>query len=279
MGAVGDQLDVGVRVLEQRGAGSGLAVVQPAHRVEQVGADPGARVQRRPRHVVRRVRVADRGDDPRGRDPAHGVEPAGQLGRERDHAQVAVGRLDQPVDLGGLRVGEQRGIVRADVLRAEPRALEVDPGERAGSGERGQLADRALQLGGGVGDQAGHDRGGAVGQVHGGHGLGGLRGPGVERRAAAAVHVRVDVPGHQRRCRGAPRRRGGGGAPGPTSVTCSPSTCTHPGAKTRAGVTTRPAVMITAILREPGPRATSPPRPLPRVPACAGSTCGSRTGT
>jgi len=131
--------------------------------------------------------------------PAYRVEPAGQLGRERDHAQVAVGRLDQPVDLGRLRVGEQRGVVRASVLRAEPRALEVDPGQRAGSCELRQFADRAVQLRGGVGDQAGHDRGGAMSQVHGGHGLGGLRGPGVERRPAAAVHVRVDVPGHDGR--------------------------------------------------------------------------------
>ena len=92
------------RGVEQGADGAGVAVVERAHRVEEVRADAGAGVEGGPRLVVRRVGVADRGDDAGVGELPHGLDPAGQLGREGDHADGAVPRGEQGVDRGRVRV-------------------------------------------------------------------------------------------------------------------------------------------------------------------------------
>ena len=137
------------------------------------------------------------GHDAGGVEPPDGVQPAGQLGREGDHPDVAPAGLEQRLDLLRLGVGEQGGVVGAGVLRAEPRALEVDAGDAARRRRRrpGSRTDAASALDP-VGDQARGHRGGAVGEVGAGHG-----------RAPPRPTRRRTTP-RRRRARGCPRSPG-----------------------------------------------------------------------
>ena len=192
--AVGDQLDVDGGV--QQGAdGAGVTVVERAHRVEEVRAEAGTRVEGGPRLVVRRVGVADRGDDAGVGELPHGLDPAGQLGREGDHAYGAVPRGEEGMDRGRVRVGERARLVGAGALRAQPGSLEVDAGEPTVLHQQGELADGVGHPLRGVGDQAGRHRRRPVGEVGVGDDRRRVRRTEVERRAPAAVHVEVDEPG------------------------------------------------------------------------------------
>ena len=196
--AVGDELDVD-RCLEQGTDRSGVAVVQGRHGVEEMGADAGARVDRGPHDVVRRVGVADRDDHAGVGETAYGVEAAGQLGGDRDHADGPLARGEQRVGARSVGRGEQVATVGTRPSGAQPRPLEVDPGEPAGPGEQGELPRRPARPVGRVRHQAGRHGRRPAGEVGRDHGLRGLGGAGVERRPAAAVHVEVDEAGHDRR--------------------------------------------------------------------------------
>ena len=101
--------------------------------------------------------------------------------------------------LAGSGVPQQALGVRAPVVRAEPRSLQVDPGQHALLHQCRRRPHRALKVREGGGDEAGHERGGPVLTVH----CGDLdcRGSGmsvIEAEAAAAVDMGVDEPGRQR---------------------------------------------------------------------------------
>src|SRR5690606_33903016 len=104
--------------------------------------------------------------------------------------------LDQPGELGGGGLAEQLGVVRAAARPGEVRAFEVDAGQQAVVAELGQRRGGRGQPFGGVGDQAGHHRGGAVALVQG-HGV--ARPLLLARRegsARPAVVVHVDEAGY-----------------------------------------------------------------------------------
>ena len=124
----------------------------------------------------------------------HGLDPAGQLGREGDHAYGAVPRREEGLDRGRVRVGERARLVGAGALRAQPGALEVDAGEPTVLHQQGELADGVGHPLRGVGDQAGRHRRRPVGEVGVGDDRRRVRRTEVERRTPAAVHVEVDEP-------------------------------------------------------------------------------------
>ena len=107
-------------------------------------------------------------------------------------------RIENAVDLGGVRVTHQRRLVRAAPLGGQPGTFQMDPVEQAGTNVVGQFPDLAQQFGRTGGDQGGDECGGAVPAVqrHGGGRLGGGRGG--EVRPSPAVHMRVDEARHHR---------------------------------------------------------------------------------
>ena len=189
-------------------------------------------------------------------EPPDGVQPAGQLGREGDHPDVAARRpraARRPAPASGSV--EQGRVVRAGVRGLSHGPSRWMPASSPSSTSVGEArAPTRPAPSTRVGDQAGHHRGGAVGEVR-------ARPPRPPRRADPPSNdappppcaCASTKPGHHGRRRAGRRPAGRGGAPGPTSAIRSPSTSTHPGAKTRAGVTTRPAE-ISMLRRSCPPR-------------------------
>jgi hypothetical protein len=120
--AVGDQRHRAGRV-EQRTCGTGVSVVERAHRVEQVRPERGARIERRARGGLVGVRVPERDRHAGAGQPGDGGEAAGQLRRERHEPDRA--GLQERRQLGGRRRPERGRIVRAGIGGRQPGALEV----------------------------------------------------------------------------------------------------------------------------------------------------------
>ena len=168
------------------------------HGVEEVRGHGGSGVDCRSGCVAVRSRVTDGSDGTAIDDHADSVERAGQFGRERDHADPALARVEDARHLIGIGVAQGERVVRTAVRRRDPRALEVDATQGAvidEGDERAHLRDQVVVR---RGDQARMHRGRAVVEM-------GLRSPsnllrvgGGEGRTAAAMAVQVDVAGHER---------------------------------------------------------------------------------
>ena len=123
--AVGDELEVGTVVVEQSGDRTGLAVVDRAHRVEQVSAGGSTGGKSSPGGGVGGVGVTDRGDGAVADDPADSVQSTVELGGEGHHANAPAGCVEEVLDLRGSRRPKLGRIVGACVMRAEPGSLQV----------------------------------------------------------------------------------------------------------------------------------------------------------
>ena len=193
---VGDQLDGHPLVVQQRADRAGLAVVQRAHPVEQVGGDRRARVDRGHDLGQRGVGVPDRGDGALADQPADRVHGVGQLGGQGDHPHRALARVEQGLHRRAVRRTQDGRVVRAAAGRRQERALQVDAAERAVRDQLGEPADLLTELVDRPGDQARHQGGGAVLEVR----VDGLEDAVLvrcgERLAATAVAVDVHEAGH-----------------------------------------------------------------------------------
>ena len=225
--------------------GPGLAVVQRRHRVEQVRAGGRPGLERGPRLVVRRVRVADRdhhsgGDQLGDRDMAPGSSGA----------SVTIRRWPRPASTSRSTASRVGGRSSDGSCAPARRGLSQGP-SRWMPATSPVLGQRRQRRAGGrepvhrVGDQARDHRGGAVGEV-GAHDSGHrVRVAAVERRASAAVHVHV----HEARAppaRAATTRAGSGGGPAPTASTRSPSMTTQPSTTIPVGSASAPAASTRA---------------------------------
>ena len=154
MDAIEDQLEHGARI-DGRDDGARRTVPDPAHRVEGVGQDARAAVERGPSLVVTRIGVADGDRD--ARVLQHRLAGGGSLalGRQRDHAQRAVTGRQQAVDVRRFRVAKGRGVVRAAAGVGEIRSLEVRAeDERIRARRRGDPREAALEAIDGRGHEA-----------------------------------------------------------------------------------------------------------------------------
>ena len=117
-----DQLAGDRRVVEDGAEHAGLAVVQRAHAVEDVGRVARARLDRRRRLLVGRIRVGERGDRAGRHDRLDDRQGTRQLRRERDEPDGARG--EQRAELAAVGRAQVLGLLRAAALLAEPRPLE-----------------------------------------------------------------------------------------------------------------------------------------------------------
>ena len=193
---VGDQFDCHTGVFEQRDHRTGLAVIDRAHRVEQVRPHRRARRDRRPRLFIGRVGVAHRGDNARVDDSPDGRQRADPLRRQSDHPNRRTAHRENTVEFFGIRVAHQRRLVRTTPLGGQPRAFQMNPCDHTAPDILGQLPDLPYQIDGAGGDQRSNQHGGAVPNVQSCCGGGVGRGCGGEVRAAPAVHVGVDETRH-----------------------------------------------------------------------------------
>ena len=139
---------------EDRHGDPRLAMGHRRHRVEQVrrvagaGLDPGLCL------LEGRARVPERDDDALGRQRPDELERARQVGRERDDRDA--GRAAPAGRQSRVRPAQERRVVRAIPVRAQERALEMQPQRRrpAVAGRRPLLEDgqRILDPSGGRGD-------------------------------------------------------------------------------------------------------------------------------
>ena len=200
----------------------------------------------------------------------------GQFGREGDHPDGAVRGGEQGVDLGGLRIAQLRGIVRTAACGAEPWALQMDAGDRTPPSHLGEHTHLREQLGRRRGHQACQRGGGAVAAVERG-GPGDVRADAVGvGRAAAAVHVHVDKPGHHNAIRepvvGLPGRCTGTAREDLSARRLQPTGSADPAVENDgAGADQRHSVSVT--LRSPRGLSGSPPRAIAR---CRASCCSGR---
>ena len=112
------------RRVEHRADHARLAVVQRAHAVEGVDGVARAGVDGVDRLVVGGVGVGDRGHRAdRARSRRSTSQRARELGGERDHPHRAGG--GERLELGGVRVAQRGGVLRAAPQLVQPRALEV----------------------------------------------------------------------------------------------------------------------------------------------------------
>ena len=126
--------------------GSGFAGVDRAHRVEQVCADRRARIDRRPRLVIRRLGVADGGHHAGVDDLPDRRKGAVAFRRDGDHADGSAARFENTIDLGGVGIPHQGRLVGAAPLRGEPRPFQMDSVEHAGANVVGQRRDLTQQV-------------------------------------------------------------------------------------------------------------------------------------
>ena len=142
---VGDELDVGGIVEQRRERDAGRAVVDPAHRVEEVGRGRRPGRVAGPRLRDRRRRVADRDRHAVLAEPADELGRAGQLGRDGEQPEPVEERLERRArDVG--RDEEVGRVLRTVPRRREERALEVEP-ERLGAVGRGVRQPRPDAVG------------------------------------------------------------------------------------------------------------------------------------
>ena len=175
------------------------AVVDAAHRVEQVGRRPGPGAVAGPRLLERRGRVPERHHHVGAASRAISSRAPGQLRRDRDHAQAVEDRLDR---LGRQLRGraQERRVVGAATLRGEARALEVEPqrlgavvGGRPGSTRGPARRTRGSSSAGRVG-RGGQEARHAAPEERPRHPVERRRVAG-RREPAPAVDVEVDEPG------------------------------------------------------------------------------------
>ena len=89
----------------QHGTGEArLPVMQRWHPVEEVRRLPRAGGDCRECFVVTGRRVSQRDMVPAGREPSNQIEPAGELRRDGDDADVRRGAFDLGEDVGGVEV-------------------------------------------------------------------------------------------------------------------------------------------------------------------------------
>jgi hypothetical protein len=160
--AVGYHLGKHGGVLQQGQRGAGFPVVQRPHRVEHMRPGGGPGRDRFTGQVVAGTGVADGRDGAVACDLADGGQAPFQFRRDRDHPDGAPPGQHQPVDGGRFRCEQKFLRMGAPVVRAEPRALQMDPGQNAFLHQDGQRGHSLLKPGERGGDQAGHQRGGAV---------------------------------------------------------------------------------------------------------------------
>jgi predicted RNA polymerase sigma factor len=177
--------------VEQRARRARLPVVQRAHAVEQVGRVAGTGVDGGRGDLGGRVGVADSRDHAGRHRGTDQLGRPGQLGRDRDHAQVPAGGRAQPFEGGQVRVDQVPGILGAAPGRRQERPLQVNAVDdtlvgqiRQHRGAFGQFVDRR-------GDQAGDDPRAPVAPVEGGGPAGVLGTALSEGGTPAAVHVNV----------------------------------------------------------------------------------------
>ena len=162
--------------------------------------------------------------------------------REGDHADGSCDRIENAVDLGGVRVAHQRRLVGAAALGGEPGPFEMDAVEQAAANVVGQLPDLAQQVGRARGDQRGDERGGAVPAVKcdGGCRFGVRRGG--EVRPSPAVQMRVDEARHHRHRAESRGPRGGAERLRRPRRRCRCETSIHPGRNS-----SRPVSRVSAV--------------------------------
>ncbi len=206
--AVGDDADVEVR-REEEADRPGLAVVERAHRVEEVGAEPRPGVGGHGGVGPRRVRVADRHRHPAGDEPADEVDRPGKLGGERDEPDGHP--LEPALDERHRRCEEPLGRVRPRPTGAQERPLEMDAEEPGALGGRGHRPGQVVQ----AQSVALHRRTDDAGQIRGdsrGRETGADPGD-IGRRVRevvteGAVHLEIDQAGRDRGLGPAERTRG-----------------------------------------------------------------------
>ena len=200
MHPVGDQLDGHPRILQQRDDRAGFAVMDRAHRVEQVRAHGRARLDRRPGLFVGGLGVAR----PRRPRPRRRSARIAASAPSRSGARVTIRIAPPPAARtrsssagSGSRISGR--LMGATAFGGDPRTFQMDARDHAGLHVLGQRRDLPQQLGGAGGDQRGDQRGGAVPAVQAPPRWPSRPASAVgEVRAAAAVHVHVDEPGHHR---------------------------------------------------------------------------------
>ena len=191
---VGDHLHGRPRVVQQRHHRSRLTMVDRPHGVEQVGADGCPGVQRLPGDRIGGIGMPQRGHRAGLHDAADRGQPPVQLGSQRHQPDGATAKPQESLHLRRLRGPQEARVMGATLLRAEPGALQVHPGEQPVGDQVGQRDDHTLQLGQPCRHQAGHRGGGAVATVEVHHPrrlvlVAGRVGP-----STAAVDVQVDEP-------------------------------------------------------------------------------------
>jgi hypothetical protein len=160
MHSIGDEFHRHPGVFEKREHRSWAALAHVRHAVEQVRRDSGARVDGRHRGVVIAVRVTYGRDGARLDDLRDGVKGTRKLRGESDHAHDA--RVQQVGDLTPIRCPQLSCVVSSALMCAEPRAFEVDPGDRLLTHQRLHLVAQCCPVGR---HKAGNKGGGAVSEV------------------------------------------------------------------------------------------------------------------
>ena len=241
-------LDDDPRVVRQREHRAGLAVVHRAHRVEQVGADGDAGLDRLARGVEAGVGVAQGRDRRRaGESRATASSPWSSSGARvtmRTVPSAGVQQRGRPRRGRGRAAGSGSWAPQCAALSHGPSRWmpASSPARTSGASARTRRDEAVL----GVGDEAGDERGRAVGAVRRDDRgrLGGVaRREGGTRRRRGSAGRRSRGRGFRARCRSA----GAGGVPPPAPVIRSPLVSTQPGSTSPAGRTTRSAVRITWV--------------------------------
>ena len=198
--AVGDQLDEGVRsarAARRPGRARGGAAPRIALNRWVPTVAPASSAARASSYVASVWPIA--ATTPAAVSRRIASSPPGSSGARVTIRRCPRGRSSSRVDVAGSGSVSSAGSCAPACAAASQGPSRWMPASTPVGDQRSELAQRrGSSASTRVGDQAGHDRRGAVGQVGRDHGAPRRRTPVVERRAAAAVHVRVDEPGHER---------------------------------------------------------------------------------
>src|SRR5206468_10400440 len=108
--------------LQNRSRQSRSAVVERRHAIEKMRRLARAGGNRGQRFVVRRVRMTERDAMASRGEPADQIEPAVELWRDGDNADVGRGALELAEDVGGGEVAARRGCLSAPRAAFERRS-------------------------------------------------------------------------------------------------------------------------------------------------------------
>ena len=186
---------------QRRPDDAGLAVVQGAHAVEQVGGLRGPGVDTGPRFGIGGVGVPDGGHGARVQDVGDDLQGPGQFGGDGHAAHRAPPGVDEPGKGGAVGHQDVVGVLSAPARFGDEGALQMGADHvagrpRAGGGGVGHPAQALDHRVRGRRDQR-HERArGAMPAVEG-HRPGHVLGRGGHVVAASAVHVHVNEAGQE----------------------------------------------------------------------------------